>query len=71
VLLDPVDLGHGQLRVGCQHDEVVVHCPARLGPEVVAAAHESADDARRLLFGDTPVRLPLDVSTVECYADAK
>ncbi len=24
-----------------------------------------------LLFGDTPVRFPLDVSTVDCYADAK
>lgn len=54
-----------------QHDEVVVHCPAEAAPEVVAAVHRAGDDARRLLFGDTPVRFPLGVSTVECYADAK
>jgi DNA polymerase I len=54
-----------------QHDEVVVHCPAALAPEVVSAVHAAAAEARRLLFGDTPVRFPLGVSTVECYADAK
>jgi DNA polymerase-1 len=25
----------------------------------------------RLVFGDTPVKFPLDISTVDCYADAK
>jgi DNA polymerase I len=54
-----------------QHDEVMVHCPAADAPDVVAAVHQAGDDARRLLFGDTPVRFPLGVSTVECYADAK
>jgi DNA polymerase-1 len=54
-----------------QHDEVVVHCPAALAPDVVSAVHAAAAEARRLLFGDTPVRFPLGVSTVECYADAK
>ena len=54
-----------------QHDEVVVHCPAADAPDVAAAVHRAGDDARRLLFGDTPVRFPLGVSTVECYADAK
>jgi DNA polymerase-1 len=54
-----------------QHDEVVVHCPAPDAPEVAAAVHRAGDDARRLLFGDTEVRFPLSVSTVECYADAK
>jgi DNA polymerase-1 len=54
-----------------QHDEVVVHCPAAEAPEVTEAIHRAGDDARRLLFGDTPVRFPLGVSTVECYADAK
>ncbi|GII21771.1 bifunctional 3'-5' exonuclease/DNA polymerase [Planosporangium mesophilum] len=54
-----------------QHDEVVVHCPGEQAAAVVAAVEAAADDARRLLFGDTPVRFPLGVSTVECYADAK
>lgn len=54
-----------------QHDEVLVHCPAEQAPEVVAAVHEAGEQARRLLFGDTPVRFPLEVRIVECYADAK
>ena len=54
-----------------QHDEVVVHCPVSQAPRVVSAVHAAAEEARRLLFGDTPVRFPLGVSTVECYADAK
>lgn len=53
-----------------QHDEVLVHCPERQAPQVVALLHAEADRAGRLLFGDTPVRFPLDVSVVECYADA-
>lgn len=53
------------------HDEVVVHCPAEEVERVVAAVHESAATAGRLLFGDTTVRFPLDVSTVGAYADAK
>lgn len=53
------------------HDEVVVHCPADDADEVTAAIHRAGEDARMLLFGDTPVRFPLGVSTVECYADAK
>lgn len=54
-----------------QHDEVVVHCLAEDAAEVTAAVHRAGDDARQLLFGDTPVRFPLGVSTVDCYADAK
>jgi DNA polymerase-1 len=53
-----------------QHDEVVVHCPADLAATVVDAVHAAAEEAGRLLFGDTPVRFPLGVSTVDCYADA-
>jgi DNA polymerase family A len=53
------------------HDEVVVHCPADQAGEVVAAVHASAEQAGRLLFGDTTVRFPLDVSAVGAYADAK
>jgi DNA polymerase-1 len=52
------------------HDEVVVHCPAEEADAVVAAVHRSAEEAGRLLFGETAVRFPLDVSVVECYADA-
>ncbi len=53
------------------HDEVVVHCPAEQADEVVAAVHASAEQAGRLLFGDTTVRFPLDVSAVGAYAEAK
>jgi DNA polymerase-1 len=52
------------------HDEVVVHCPAEQAETVVAAVRDSAAEAGRLLFGATAVRFPLDVSVVECYADA-
>jgi DNA polymerase I len=52
------------------HDEVVVHCPEEQAHAVVAAVHASAAEAGRLLFGETAVRFPLDVSVVECYADA-
>ncbi|SFE51620.1 DNA polymerase-1 [Actinoplanes philippinensis] len=53
------------------HDEVVVHCPAEQAESVVEAVRESALSAGRLLFGDTTVRFPLDVSVVGAYADAK
>ena len=52
------------------HDEVVVHCPAEEAELVADAVRAGAEEARRLLFGATPVRFPLDVSIVECYADA-
>ncbi|BCJ32473.1 bifunctional 3'-5' exonuclease/DNA polymerase [Actinocatenispora sera] len=54
-----------------QHDEVVVHCRREVAAEVAAAVTASAQEATRLLFGPTPVHFPLDVATVECYADAK
>jgi len=47
-----------------------VHCPTEFGDEVAAAVRSAGDRAGRLLFGDTPVRFPLDVSVVACYADA-
>jgi DNA polymerase-1 len=53
-----------------QHDEVVVHCPADQTDAVVAAVHAAAEQAGGLVFGQTTVRFPLDVSVVECYADA-
>jgi DNA polymerase-1 len=33
--------------------------------------HRAATRAGDLLFGATEVRFPLDVSVVDCYADAK
>ena len=54
-----------------QHDEIMVHSPAELAPEVAQAVHAAGETATRLLFGETVVRFPLDVSTVDCYADAK
>jgi DNA polymerase-1 len=53
-----------------QHDEVMVHCPADLTEDVARAVTAAGERARSMLFGDTPVRFPLDTSVVECYADA-
>jgi len=63
--------GTGAQLVFFQHDEVIVHVPAERAPEVAAAIESAGDRTRRLLFGDTPVRFPLGVSIVDCYADAK
>ncbi|MFC7711993.1 bifunctional 3'-5' exonuclease/DNA polymerase [Micromonospora lupini] len=53
-----------------QHDEVVAHCPAGQAEAVAAAVRRAGERATALLFGDTPVRFPLDLSIVDCYADA-
>jgi DNA polymerase-1 len=53
------------------HDEVVVHCPAEQADTVVTALHAASVRAGELIFGATAVRFPLDVSVVDCYADAK
>jgi DNA polymerase-1 len=54
-----------------QHDEVLVHCPAGAADDIAAAVRDAAFRAGRMLFGDTAVRFPLEVSVVDCYADAK
>ncbi len=54
-----------------QHDEVMVHCPLDQAEQVMAAVTESAAQASRLLFGQTPVRFPMETVAVPCYADAK
>ena len=54
-----------------QHDEVVVHCPAELASDVVSAVAAAGEEARHLLFPDSPVQFPLGTSVVACYADAK
>lgn len=50
-----------------QHDEVVVHTrnPKAASTHVTAAA----ELATRLLFGDTPVRFPMETVVRDCYAD--
>ncbi|MFG1917964.1 bifunctional 3'-5' exonuclease/DNA polymerase [Micromonospora sp. NPDC048898] len=53
-----------------QHDEVVVHAPAAQADAVAAAVTRCGERASTLLFGATPVRFPLDLSIVDCYADA-
>jgi DNA polymerase family A len=63
--------GTGAQLVFFQHDEVIVHAPVDRAPEVVAAIEAAGERAGRLLFGDTPVRFPLGISVVDCYADAK
>jgi DNA polymerase family A len=54
-----------------QHDEVVVHCPRDEADRVAAEVRDAAAESGRLVFGDTPVRFPLSVAVVDCYADAK
>ncbi|MBX6385119.1 MAG: bifunctional 3'-5' exonuclease/DNA polymerase [Microbispora sp.] len=54
-----------------QHDEVMVHCPLDLAGEVREAVGRAAEEATRLLFGDTAVRFPMEAVAVTCYADAK
>ncbi|MFI5953368.1 bifunctional 3'-5' exonuclease/DNA polymerase [Cryptosporangium sp. NPDC051539] len=53
-----------------QHDEVVVHCRQEVADDVRDAVVASAEEARTLLFGPTPVRFPLDLAVVTSYADA-
>jgi DNA polymerase-1 len=54
-----------------QHDEVVVHGPVGSGDDVAQAVTEAAEEATRLVFGATPVRLPLTTAVVADYAAAK
>jgi hypothetical protein len=54
-----------------QHDEVIVHSPAALAAEVVAAVEAAAATATDLIFGPTAVSFPMTTAVVDCYADAK
>ncbi|MFE3202121.1 bifunctional 3'-5' exonuclease/DNA polymerase [Embleya sp. NPDC059237] len=54
-----------------QHDEFIVHSPADLTEAVSAAITEAAEEARTLVFGDTPVLLPLVPTATRTYAEAK
>jgi DNA polymerase-1 len=62
--------GTGSELVFFQHDEVMVHTPQEHADTVVDAVRAAGEQAARLLFGQTPVRFPLEISTVRCYADA-
>ncbi|MBO0870687.1 MAG: bifunctional 3'-5' exonuclease/DNA polymerase, partial [Micromonosporaceae bacterium] len=63
--------GTGAELVFFQHDEVIVHSPAALAPEVASLIEAAGAEAGRLLFGATPVRFPLGLSIVDSYAEAK
>ncbi|OLE26930.1 MAG: bifunctional 3'-5' exonuclease/DNA polymerase [Actinobacteria bacterium 13_1_20CM_3_71_11] len=63
--------GTGAHLVFFQHDEVIVHAPVGQAAQVAALIESAGERTRRLLFGDTPVRFPLGISIVDCYADAK
>ncbi|GAA4957961.1 bifunctional 3'-5' exonuclease/DNA polymerase [Yinghuangia aomiensis] len=54
-----------------QHDEVIVHTPRVMADAVVAAVEAAADEAKQLVFGDVPVRLPVVPAVVDDYASAK
>lgn len=53
------------------HDEIVVHTPAELAEDVVAAIEQAAAGAGRLLFGAMPVSFPLTIAVVDDYGSAK
>lgn len=53
-----------------QHDEFMVHAERSQANAVADAVHRAGADATRLLFGETPVRFPLDVTTADNYLDA-
>ncbi|MFB9953615.1 bifunctional 3'-5' exonuclease/DNA polymerase [Cellulomonas denverensis] len=52
------------------HDELMVHSPVDQAERVAAAVREAAEEAGRLLFGDTPVEFALDLSIVDSYDQA-
>ena len=54
-----------------QHDEVIVHCPTDLAEAVTGAIDAAGEQATRLVFGGTDVRLPLVSTTVRSYDEAK
>ena len=54
-----------------QHDEVVLHVPAETAEVSADAVRASAAEATTLVFGATPVAMPLAVAVVDAYADAK
>ncbi len=52
------------------HDEVIVHAPTAQAGAVVAALHDAADEARRLMFPGVDLAVPLSVDVVDDYGQA-
>jgi DNA polymerase family A len=50
-----------------QHDEVLLHTPAEAAEDTVAAVRTAAATAGRRLFGESPVRFPMQARVVEGY----
>ena len=50
-----------------QHDEVLLHAPAEEAEAAAEAVRTAAVTAGRRLFGDTPVRFPMQPRIVEGY----
>ncbi|MET0187909.1 MAG: bifunctional 3'-5' exonuclease/DNA polymerase, partial [Pseudonocardia sediminis] len=50
-----------------QHDEVLLHVPAEVADDVAETVHTAAATAGRRLFGDTPVRFPMQARVVSGY----
>jgi DNA polymerase family A len=65
------ELPGGAHLVFFQHDEVIVHAPRALAEKVATAIRAAGEEAGRVLFGRTPVVFPLEIATVDRYADAK
>jgi DNA polymerase-1 len=59
--------GHPARPVFFQHDEVLLHAPAEAAESAAAAIRTAAEVAGRRLFGDIPVRFPMQVRIVEGY----
>lgn len=66
--LGSTDAGRADL-VYFLHDELIVHTPAPLADQVMAAVERAASRAGRLLFGSFPVDFPLDISCVDNYGE--
>ncbi|MEV4318872.1 bifunctional 3'-5' exonuclease/DNA polymerase [Actinocrispum sp. NPDC049592] len=54
-----------------QHDEIMVHTPADQAETVTAELLAATEETTHLVFPGTPVKFPLDLSTVDRYSDAK
>ncbi|HKS47392.1 MAG TPA: bifunctional 3'-5' exonuclease/DNA polymerase [Amycolatopsis sp.] len=55
-----------------QHDEVIVHAPDEVAPEVPTVIDSCVADTVSLVFGAScPVRFPMHTAVVDTYADAK
>lgn len=55
-----------------QHDEVIVHAPDDIAPEVPAIISSAVAETASLMFGPScPVRFPMHTAVVDTYADAK